>query len=66
MCVSGFWPTDTWQLVVVEGGITLTITHHIEGVKTSFLKCNNSAAVLPTRLLLLYILRNLLDGTGSR
>ena len=44
MCESGFWPTDTWQLVVVEGGITLTITHHIEGVKTSFLKCNNSAA----------------------
>ena len=43
MCVSGFWLTDTWQLVVVEGGITLTITHHIEGVKTSFLKCNNSA-----------------------
>ena len=55
MCVSGFWLTDTWQLVVVEGGITLTITHHIEGVKTSFLKCNNSAVRAGETLALVYL-----------
>ena len=53
--VSGQQIPGQWQLVVVEGGITLTITHHIEGVKTSFLKCNNSAVRAGETLALVYM-----------